>query len=841
MTRISLFSWLEPRVRRASRYAWTLLIAAWVLSFAAEGRACPGFIPIAIPPAVPPPPFVAGSNCDTTCHLPADLQSSRPRNSFATAWAASCLSGCDGAGHCGGCVPSYWGENGCLVVGDADNDTFLNDEEIRFVPPTNPSVAGDVNECVVGVADCVGASTCSDASPARNSFTCDCPPGYAGDGRLGGDGCQNIDECDEEEGGCVGGSTCVDNDGGYVCECPGGLGSVFPGDECPDTDLCDPNPCSSLSTCVFAEGAALCRICEAGYAGDPNDCVACPAGYEGDGQGGDGCLDIDECAQGDGPCYPGVTCTNTEGAFGCGACPLGFHGSGLGPTGCVSDECRACSPFARCTPGAAQPCTCNRGFEPDAETGECEDIDECAGGLARCATGSHCENIPGSFVCECDAGFRILAGGCTQTTCETWNQTCGEGAACDDSSGIPTCICVAGASTLGSGPSGGPSPGPGSSELARDQRSGGQGRGWLVAGLFVFFGLLLSSSRGSRAVLLGGLSRAKRLAHAASLLSLLCLLAALLLQSGCGDDEPAASAGGSSGSVMAGSGGGTASSGSGGGGSGGDNPSGGAGGTASETGASLDCALTGGTTGSPAITTCADSRDCSADRWCNPASNACEARETGEAISFREISSLLRTLDCTTCHLPGGPGAIATGGSGDPLILDDQENFHQSYASLVGAGVSCAGGLLERVCVDDPASSRLVSKVFDNGDATITLESIAFTSWTDEGLQTILRWIARGAPRDPPCGNYIVDAGEQCDLGPTPDTRCPYSVNPTTCQLCTSQCVFAPATGPSCGDSTVNAPFETCDDGNQLLEQVPPNGAPVCGRSCTFEGGIPAG
>jgi hypothetical protein len=830
MTVNSLLHWPKLVAPRALGWlALALPAALGAFSLAAPARACPGFIPFVLPPTEPPRPFVPGANCDTTCHLPPNQVTSKPRNAFGTAWATACLSGCDGAGHCGGCVPSYWGENGCVVAGDADNDTFTNDEELRFVPPTNPSIAGDVNECLVGADNCVAQADCSEGGPARNNFVCDCGPGYEGDGRASGAGCVNVDECDEDSDGCDVSAVCNDLDGSYECTCPGGFGNVFPGDECPDTDLCDPNPCSPLSTCVFAEGEALCRVCPPDYAGDPDDCPACPAGYEGDGEGGAGCLDIDECAVGDGPCYPGVTCTNTEGGFGCGQCPRGYDGDALGADGCVSDECRACSPFSRCTPGAAQPCTCNRGFEPTEEPGGCADVDECSDGLARCSAGSHCVNIPGSFLCECDAGFRLVGGsGCQQTTCATWNETCGEGAACDDSSGTPTCVCVDGAP--GVPPESGS--GPRLSGLDLGGRGAGLGGWWSVLSGFLFFGLLLRSQGRARAAFTQWAGAAKRLVHSASLLF---VIAGIFLSSGCGDDEPGPAAGGT-GALPPDAG--TTTAGSGGSGGSDPDPSGGSGGGSSGSGGGLSCSLGGSSGQVPSVATCVDSRDCSASQWCNPASNECVARETGEAISFRDISALLRQLNCTTCHLPGGPGAEATGGSGDPLILDDQENFHQSYASLVGASVSCAGGSLQRVCVDDPASSRLVTMVFDTGNAVVSQQSIAFTTWTDPGLQTILSWIARGAPRDPPCGNYVVDDNEQCDDGPTPRDRCPYSVNPTTCQLCTPQCVFAPATGPYCGDGVVDAPFETCDDGNQLREQVPPNGAPVCGRSCTFEGGI---
>ena len=59
--------------------------------------------------------------------------------------------------------------------------------------------------------------------------------------------------------------------------------------------------------------------------------------------------------------------------------------------------------------------------------------------------------------------------------------------------------------------------------------------------------------------------------------------------------------------------------------------------------------------------------------------------------------------------------------------------------------------------------------------------------------------------------------------------------------MCTKQCTLLtrPEGVHYCGDGHVDAPYETCDDGNRVVETVPRTGAPVCGRSCTFEAGIP--
>ncbi len=224
-----------------------------------------------------------------------------------------------------------------------------------------------VDACLAGTHVCTQTATCVDSPGNSSAFTCQCPAGSQGDGRVGGTGCTNVNECSTMPGVCDAG-VCEDRTPGYACTCP--IGFMFDGTTCVRGSLCT----TSVADCV---PLAICMA----SALPPGFTCACPAGYSGDGRdGGSGCANVDECAATSSPCSGANTqCVDFPGTFSC-----------------------------RCAPG----------FEGDG--GSCADVDECDAGLFGCSPQERCVNLVGSSSCECVDGFIRDAG-----TCVAWPSDAG--------------------------------------------------------------------------------------------------------------------------------------------------------------------------------------------------------------------------------------------------------------------------------------------------------------------------------------------------------------------------------------------------------------------------------
>jgi len=224
---------------------------------------------------------------------------------------------------------------------------------------------------------------------------------------------------------CDGLDNIVGCDAMYGCVCVEGY-EFKGGDGCVDIDECatETDNCDANASCTNTLGSFEC---------------ACNDGYSGDGTT---CVDIDECVTGDDNCDANASCTNTLGSFEC-ACNTGYSGDG---ETCVDiDECVTetdnCDANASCanTLGSFE-CECNTGYTGDGET--CVDIDECATETDNCDANASCTNTVGSFECECDAGYSGDGTTCVDIDeCSTGDDNCDDNATCTNTVGSFECEC----------------------------------------------------------------------------------------------------------------------------------------------------------------------------------------------------------------------------------------------------------------------------------------------------------------------------------------------------------------------------------------------------------------
>lgn len=139
----------------------------------------------------------------------------------------------------------------------------------------------------------------------------------------------------------------------------------------------------------------------------------CPKGYTGDGTA---CEDINECEVFAGTiCHSKAVCINTKGSYRC-LCKPGYTGDGRDV--CMPSTSSSSSHDHLCLDSNSHPlcpaslqclengsCGCREGFFM--ENGVCTDVDECASGLASCASPSvaTCINTRGGYFCSCIDGY----------------------------------------------------------------------------------------------------------------------------------------------------------------------------------------------------------------------------------------------------------------------------------------------------------------------------------------------------------------------------------------------------------------------------------------------------
>ncbi|KAG9475726.1 hypothetical protein GDO78_003896 [Eleutherodactylus coqui] len=185
-----------------------------------------------------------------------------------------------------------------------------------------------------------------------------CPIGFRMTETTNGVTCIDIDECAASS--CKG--TCLNTEGGYMCDCGPGLKLAADRSTCLDIDECSVHRSICQQRCKNIHGSYRC-LCGSGFTLQSN---------------GRTCTDINECRR------PGTShlcqhfCHNTQGSF-----------------------------F----------CSCRSGFALHADRMSCVDVNECLENTTLCTSGS-CINTLGSYACSCLDGFLLINGGCRAITLE---------------------------------------------------------------------------------------------------------------------------------------------------------------------------------------------------------------------------------------------------------------------------------------------------------------------------------------------------------------------------------------------------------------------------------------
>ncbi|XP_061188954.1 fibrillin-2-like [Saccostrea echinata] len=331
----------------------------------------------------------------------------------------------------------------------------------------------DIDECSAPTSPCDQICT-----NTQGSFRCSCNPGFSLNTTTRTT-CETRTRCENTTFNCT--QKCgVNLDRSEYCFCDPGFSLNDDGFNCTDIDECSSNPCSENCTqnavagagytCSCADGKRLdvdnrtCIDCDSQKYGPgcTSDCTCdvqntlscnkvngsctCKKGWE----GANCSIDIDECNSTETVCPTNAKCSNTNGSFSC-ICIPGFA---MANGKCV--ECTSTTYGQDC----ANKCTCDitNSRSCDKQNGTCycndgwmganctEDIRECDNNQNICGANANCSEVPGSYACNCDPGYKKSTNGLCEdiNECVLGKDTCDANADCTNTVGSFNCTCNVG-------------------------------------------------------------------------------------------------------------------------------------------------------------------------------------------------------------------------------------------------------------------------------------------------------------------------------------------------------------------------------------------------------------
>nr|XP_039264177.1 uncharacterized protein LOC120339992 [Styela clava] len=275
-------------------------------------------------------------------------------------------------------------------------------------------ICRDIDECLIDNGNC--SMRCHNN---YGSYKCSCIPGFS----LAEDekSCEDINEC---EIGHQCSQNCKNLIGRYECSCNAGFTLDSNQLSCSAIKLCE----ESVRISKCGEENTICTI-----EGDSPSC-ACRSGFQAIA-GEQRCVNINECVVDENICHTNAKCIDKKGSFDC-VCEDGYEMLDSA-VGCSNiNECLfqngGCDQKCTDTDGS-HVCTCFSGYMLSEEGTACVDIEECGASiLSNCHKFADCVNLPGTYSCVCNGGYKgngiicddvnecdNLNGGCSYTCTNT--------------------------------------------------------------------------------------------------------------------------------------------------------------------------------------------------------------------------------------------------------------------------------------------------------------------------------------------------------------------------------------------------------------------------------------
>ena len=289
------------------------------------------------------------------------------------------------------CNPGFVGHlcediDECNLTSTCDENATCFNKEGSYVCSCNLGYRGDGLTCKVGQCEdrrCPPDQKC--ISPTTDK--CQCNEGLSYNTIT--EFCEDDDECLLDHD-CGRNSTCVNIKGSFTCDCnPGyiGDGKTCVKGTCTD-DMCPTNAecvTPSKPDCRCINGFEL-KLLKSNQT-DISDHI---------------CVDTDECSTPKGICHDKAVCSNSEGGYECN-CQDGYFGDGQTcfPGYCSDSNCPP-SDHKECVSRRSNLCKCIEGYHFN-NLSVCVDIDECK--PEPCDQNASCANLPGNFSCTCSFGY----------------------------------------------------------------------------------------------------------------------------------------------------------------------------------------------------------------------------------------------------------------------------------------------------------------------------------------------------------------------------------------------------------------------------------------------------